>query len=348
MTRPDTSGTAGRRRRGLAPLEMVLALPILLFIMALIINYGTVAGWKVRGLAAARHALWSTRWPRSASASPRPEYWPPSADLGTASGGPVGQLDDPRVDLPVVRGPLPNGFLVHRDQFDPTRGLREGDSRLVRHFPLLARLGPYDQEAWQRLLDNMWQYQRTDWPEQGQCIPENTRNRWRRIPVLYRLPPSPSWLVQAYVTSAYAILRAPFYDALRPLETWKDDEFVGYARRFGWPRPRRDFHPRLEHFCTLDRAVADQRVQDLIDHVQGKVERDEEGNVILRIPSVAEVLADGFIGLYQRVIQELQSRMNAVPPPRPWEVAGMQAEISQLRQKISILERFRFQLQNMP
>ena len=35
-------------RRGLAMLELVLALPILLFIMALIFNYGVVAKWKVR------------------------------------------------------------------------------------------------------------------------------------------------------------------------------------------------------------------------------------------------------------------------------------------------------------
>ena len=58
------------RARALAPLEMVLSLPILLFIMAVIINFGTLASWKVRGLSAARHAVWSSRWPRSRSTSP--------------------------------------------------------------------------------------------------------------------------------------------------------------------------------------------------------------------------------------------------------------------------------------
>jgi len=57
--------TGNRSRRGLSTLEMVLALPVLLMIMALIINFGTVAAWKVRGLCAARHAVWSSRWPRS-------------------------------------------------------------------------------------------------------------------------------------------------------------------------------------------------------------------------------------------------------------------------------------------
>ena len=51
--------------RGLAMLELILALPILLFIMALIINYGTVAAWKVREHSVARLAVWETRWPRT-------------------------------------------------------------------------------------------------------------------------------------------------------------------------------------------------------------------------------------------------------------------------------------------
>ncbi len=55
------------RRRGLAMLELVLALPILLFIMALIYNYGVVAAWKVRENSVARLAVWQTRWPRTRS-----------------------------------------------------------------------------------------------------------------------------------------------------------------------------------------------------------------------------------------------------------------------------------------
>ena len=99
MCKPDA-----KRARGLAPLEMVLSLPILLFLMALIINYGTVASWKVRGLSAARHAVWSSRWPRARDASPRPGYWrPPESEMGARGAGDVPELDDLRVDLPVVR-----------------------------------------------------------------------------------------------------------------------------------------------------------------------------------------------------------------------------------------------------
>ena len=52
------SFTIRYRRRGLSPLEMVLALPFLLCIMALMVNFSDVACWKVRSLTVARQAVW--------------------------------------------------------------------------------------------------------------------------------------------------------------------------------------------------------------------------------------------------------------------------------------------------
>lgn len=256
--------------------------------------------------------------------------------MGSAGAGGVPELDDPRVDLPVARGPLPNDFLVHQELLDPTRGLRRGEARLERNYPMLAKLGPYDLQARHRFLDDKWPYQRTGWADQGELLPTNA---WRRIPVIYRLPRVSSFYVNAYVAAANAIAAATFRDDLAPLETWKDDEFVGYALRFGWPVPRRDFHPQLRRFCTLDLAVADDHAQNLIDHIRGGVERDAEGNV-RRIPSVAERLAEAFIALYERVIRELEAQLNAVPPPSPAEIAAMGAEINDLNAKIAILEQF--------
>ncbi|MBI2480878.1 MAG: pilus assembly protein [Planctomycetia bacterium] len=57
--------TSPRRRRGLAPLEFVLWLPVLLFVMALMVNYGTIATWRVRSEIVSQHAAWRTRWPRN-------------------------------------------------------------------------------------------------------------------------------------------------------------------------------------------------------------------------------------------------------------------------------------------
>ena len=64
--------THSHLRRGLAMLELVMALPMLLFVMALIIGYGTASAWKVREHSVSRLAVWETRWPRSGAAVVRP------------------------------------------------------------------------------------------------------------------------------------------------------------------------------------------------------------------------------------------------------------------------------------
>ena len=127
--------------RGISTLEMVLCLPLLLMVMALMINYGVVASWNVRSLAISRHAAWSTRWPRNGDRLPRPDYWPKSATVTAQGAGDIPSLDDPRVDRPVVRGPLANGNTVDRRLLDPSQGLREGESTIERQFPMLPRLG---------------------------------------------------------------------------------------------------------------------------------------------------------------------------------------------------------------
>ena len=107
-----------------------LALPILLFIMALIINYGTIAAWKVREHSVARLAVWETRWPRTGSTDPRPSYWPATASMESSDQGTVAGMDDSRVDLPVARGPLPAATVNSESARSTTRGLREGSRGL--------------------------------------------------------------------------------------------------------------------------------------------------------------------------------------------------------------------------
>ena len=320
-------------RRGLAPLEFVLALPILLFIMALMVNFGTVACWKVRALNVARHALWSTRWPRSGATDPLPKFWPPTAGP-TASGlGNAPMIDDPRVNQPVARGPL-TGAVVNADLLDPTRGLREGSSNLTRGFAMLGKMGAYTLKANTVMLDDRWQY-----PQMGLWA-----NRQRRIPVIYALQKAPAGLVNAYVQAAVAILRAPFREALKPLD--RDDEFIFYGTLFGWGAGAPDFHPRLSGFCSLERPLADERVNELIDRIQGKVERDAEGHIVRRIPDLAERVTRAFIGLYQRAIRAYKELMSADPPPPPGEIAAMQAQIDQIQKKIDTLNQFLQTLQN--
>jgi len=307
-------------------LELVLCLPLLLAVMALVINFGTVASWKVRALAASRHSVWSTRWPRNGQQMPRPDYWPSHAGMGAHGLGPLHSLDDLRVAFPVIRGPLPYGSTVNDQLLNPGRGLREGVADLERRFPLFRQLAPYRLRPETRVFSGTWDHR-----EMGLFTTHE-----RRIPVIYQLARAPQWLVEAYRQAALAILNAPFRPALMPLD--RDDEFIGYAQRFGWPVGAPDFHPPLHRFCGLDHAVAQERVDDLVERIEGRLVPDGQGGFI-RQGGVAQNIVMAFIALYQRVIQQLQQP--------PWNGPGAAAEILALQQRIAVLQQFLAQLQRM-
>ena len=142
-------------RRGLAPLELVLALPILLAVVALIVNYGIVATWKVRGLTAARQQLWSNRWPRTGNLQPTLAYWQTTGAAQSYGTGRLPELDDPRVKQPVVRGPRLLAAEVKEDLLDPARFIRIHRSYLL-NIERLARLELYAKDSrWAILTDGV-------------------------------------------------------------------------------------------------------------------------------------------------------------------------------------------------
>jgi len=328
-------------RRGLSTLEMVLTLPVLLMLMALMVNFGTVAAWKVRGLTVARHQLWASRWPRNASLTPPQRYWPPPGSVGQAATEPMAPLDLPEVHLQVARGPdLPLGGVVNEPLLDPTLGSYRSDSEMKRAFAMLASLGSYRLKSHSELLDNKWQFQRMYWQEQETGIPWND---YRRIPVIYGFPNADPALMQAYVQAVVAIYYAPFRQDLFPLD--RDDEFIAYGRRFRWGGAP-DFHPDLEQYCGLNHEVVRRLVDRLILHIKGGVETDENGQNPHPVPGVALTMTDAFLALYRHVIQTLQGLLDAEPPPSSVDAAAMKAEIAELEGKIQILEKFRATLQN--
>jgi len=293
---------------------MVLALPILLFIMALMINFGVAAAWKVRVLSMSRHAAFGSRWPRTGPTDPKPAYWEGEVQPGRDAGQ-VPEWDDPAVNHAVVRGPLPNGNFVRSELLDPSRGLLVGHAGTEQDFPLMAALGPFALENSTYLLDNKWQFQRTRLWE----------NWIRRIPAIYQLAQEPG-LREAYVSAAGAIFNAPFRPELRPLD--RDDEFLY------WENWAPDFHPRLRQFCSTDLELAEERVEELIDRIQGRPREQDRP----RIPSVAEVMADTFLRLYHRVVRRLQGMLDVEPPPP--NAGWIISQISQLGRKIDILDQF--------
>lgn len=327
----------GLMRRGLAPLELVLALPILLFTMALIINHGTVAAWKVRALVTARHAAWASRWPRDASLTPRAAYWPSQGTSVGVTPSDIPALDDPRIDRPVVRGPLPN-LEVHSDLLEPIHGLSEGTSSLTRNFPLLGRIGPYHLNAHASILDNHWQFQRTDWPEQGKGLPANI---WRRIPVIYLLPKADRSVSGAYYQAVMTALQAPYREALAPLDD--DPEYRRITAMLdpsgqGWA-PNFTVSRRLAFHCTLDSTVHQGAVENLRNRVQGGTERDDNGNV-RRVIGLPEEMTRSILGAYNQAIAGLQSQLNSTPPPSPQEAARIQQMISDLQNESKPYQNF--------
>lgn len=254
-------------------LEMVLALPILLFVMALMVNFGTAATWKIRGLIVARHTAWASRSPRTPDAFPPPVGSIGIADFAIAPPDHAQDLDNaPALHRPVARGPLPLGNRVDAELLNCNRGLRSGRATVEREFPLLGKkIGPYRLEPHTEVLGDPWQFDDMGLRHNGE----------RRIPVIYDLVKAPASLSQAYFNAVKSILNPQLQWALRPLD--HDDEFFAYG---GTAAP--DFHPTLGALCTRNHAVVQQAV-DLLEK---------------RIADVPETLAREFKELYERALQD--------------------------------------------
>jgi hypothetical protein len=316
-----------RASRGLSTLEMVLALPILLFIMALMVNFGTVACWKVRALSMARHEAWRARHDRADYSYPRPDDGPAGAVSGRDSHERFQLPGDVVAAVDADRLVPPGAAMVAPDLLDPTRGLRRGWATLDRRYAMLGSLGLFHLRGDNCLLDDKWQYQEMGMSSNGQ----------RRTPLVYALPKVSG---ESYITTALRLYftfyrNSPWNDYLAPLD--RDAEFLYFSQLFGWGSGAPDFQPRLGRFCSLDRSLVDDCVSRLIDRIQGNKEP--------HLSDVAERMARAFIALYRRAIQGYQGLSGANPPPPPDQMANIQAQISQLEQKIGVLNQFQHTLE---
>ena len=260
-----------RPRRGLASLELALSLPILLMVMALMVNFGTVASWKVRASSVAHDSLWGNRPLRSTGNFPRPTYWPPNADLGVSSLLPPtppadqgGALDGPRVTLLGPAGyVIPNTGDPAADIMNPTLTLLQGTSHITRPFALLQKLGRYDLNAQTQLLDNSWDFQRMG------ISSNNGDGSYQsfRIPLIYTLAApgmkQEAW-AQAYSNVLWAIVGMIFpkypdmtiAGPLWPLDRDVDFIYYGGVIQPNFPAAAPDFHPVLGNFACGDEAAA--------------------------------------------------------------------------------------------
>ncbi len=267
-------------RRGLAPLEMVLWLPVFMMILALMVIIGNGVVWKVRTATNSRHALWKTRAPRTGVLDPAPNDWPAQGtQLATIDDGGLQVLAGAQPQDRVAHGPLGN-FGV-QPVLDFPRGKSAGDAELTRNYPMLGKMGDYNFDVEHSLLVDQFRY----W-EMGMGS-----NSFRRTQVLYELPKAPAGLSQAFANAVRAVANAPFKSDLDPLD--RDPEIFAFYGNYV------DFHPPLQPFASLDeQMVYDTRVKPLIDRIQGRPPSPTQSGV----PSVAERMIQFFINMYQQML----------------------------------------------
>jgi hypothetical protein len=280
MHRHFTSTRVRHLRRGLAPLELVLALPMLLMIMALAIYVGNAASWKLRAANVARDTVWNTRWPRW-GASPWPVGWPAAGQLSAAGAGNAQVLYDPQLDQVVVRGPMIGQTVVNRNLLDPTRGLQQGNSAIQRPPPLMSSLGNFSYNLRDQILDDGWQYQRMGMGSNVQ----------RREPIIYQLAQANPSYLQQYTQAVMAIINAPFQPQLQVLDI--DPEILAVYGSY------HDFHPRLLGFCSLDKQTVQKLVDNLVLRIQGQKKPPVDG-----VPST---MTKFFLQMYKFEQAQLQA-----------------------------------------
>jgi len=305
-----------------------LALPLLLLVMALMINFGHIAAWKVKSLQVARLAEWRQRPTRIPMRYPGPAEWPAAGTTLAVEPGPAPQLyqGDPYARHVVVRAPngveaiIPNGpvlsnpqvnlpgsqLLVDTTMLDMPGTLKQGRATISRELPLLGRLYEINQDVVHLMLEDEWRFFELGYSD----------NHSRRALLLYGFIPPANVQERAasFRDAALAILNAPFRGDLAVLD--RDAELAAW---YGSPP---DFHPRLGRACSLDaQSVRAGPVQGLIDSIQGPRGGGRGG--------VPERVARSFLNMYQSQLAILQ---NQQPPPT--------AQIQQLQQKIQQLQGF--------
>lgn len=328
-------------RRGLAPLELVLALPIMLFVMALILNMGTVGAWKVRAQVNGRYAAWRQAEARSGlSSDPNPYGWQagslgnraqPSltsviSDWSTLPTPPTEQL----VMGPVVADQQAGQIIAIERQLEMWEGSREGSASQTRRYPLLPDMGGgrYRPRAATELLDNAWEFHGLGYGNNANRRAE----RWWRLDPQHFTDTSERDLAHAELIAAMAAMpdpENPGYLAIDPLD--HDPNLV----RLPMVNQPPDFHPPARNTGQYDPDVIRNHGPAPIPANARYENPDPDDRVALlsRIRRLPGTMAQGFISRYQSEINRMTTppQPGQPPPaPGPYSIAQLQEWISQL------------------
>ena len=163
-------------RSGLAPMEMVLVLPLLMALMATLIVFGYATMWKLRTETVSRDQAWRIRFAQFANRNAQASEWPEEGETGVLLGNELAIFsNDSVLENPLIAGPLPN-VGVNEELLDYERGALTGIAAIERQPPVFSRLSTFDFEVDHALLDDRFQYRQMQ-----------IRNVGRRIPQIYEI-----------------------------------------------------------------------------------------------------------------------------------------------------------------
>ncbi len=133
-------------RSGLAPVELVLSLPVWMLLASAMVIVGNLGAWKIRGHLAVREAAVRQQWPRTRAGDANPGEWSrPSAAMQSTSASAIDQ-SDPLQAHAVIRGPqlvVPAAVAIGVDGMvmSPDSVLAAGEAFLNEPPPLWPRSG---------------------------------------------------------------------------------------------------------------------------------------------------------------------------------------------------------------
>lgn len=327
---------ANGTRPGLAPLELVLNLPIMLFVMALMMLIGTGGAWKARTDAVARQAAWRAFAGRLSDSDPLPDGWPDQATMTEEASQPSVLPDDPWLSHEVVRGPAltdPNTGMslpVREHALDLTSGLRQGRAELVRPFPIFRRLPPHEFSF--RRLDVVLDGSR--WQFHTMQMGSNLARRvlWTYV-VDYQLQFAD--VTDAFIVAALAVLESFDSPMLKPLVGGDPD-----VAELGFGRSP-DFRPGINVGQRRARipALGGAQLRPMLCEIDLEaIQRDQVLRLLASIDAVPLRMTDYYLGIYRAKIDELENHDPAQP--------GDAALIAQLENYVRQLQRFRATLVN--
>jgi len=312
------------RRRGLAPLELVLVLPILAMLMALMINFGVIAAWKIRTQGNAHYAAFRSVQVRTGEWNPAPANWPRATlSQGTGASLPTVQglwdadpdtahprADWIRGDWLAAPGAVSAVHVAGRLEFDD--GVHTGTAQVERPVPLMRGTLPNGQfrfDLTNELLDQRWQYHTLGI---GDNQDSRTRAWWDiEHTDLAALDPRIAQMRQRLDAAQQRLRTNRSPQFLYPLD--RDVEFWIY--RQGW----REFHPRLSSGCSLDvNEVRLNQGQPLVDQIN-------------QLPCS---MSQAYLGLYRGWICRLE-RCGATDQT----IAPLRDRYNDLRQFVNALPR---------